>query len=161
MWIYFWPVRLLLVCDLAISFRRWEGANKSDWGSSLTIPTWLVHLSKSSFFSSRLKRTTPLVQIVFSYTNTNTQIQNHKYKITYTDHPNMVGPSIKVLLLLLKVKANNSLGSNPFLTIIFHQHQNCFNSIKSPLVLFVPFLTNNIKYSNDENILFIDFHCKF
>ena len=32
----------------------------------LTIPTWLVHLSKSSFFSSRLKRTTPLVQILFS-----------------------------------------------------------------------------------------------
>ena len=41
-------------------FQTWEWANKSDWRSCLTIPTWWGHLSKSLlllFEISRLQRT--------------------------------------------------------------------------------------------------------
>ena len=60
MWIYFRCATLLSVSDAG-----W-GANKSDWGSGLTIPTWLVHLSKSPLFLLKAKENTPFVQILFT-----------------------------------------------------------------------------------------------
>ena len=66
---------------LAISLRRWEGANKSDWGSGLTIPTWLIHLSKSLLLL-KAKANNSLFSNLFhirKYKYPSTQIQNHKY----------------------------------------------------------------------------------